>query len=873
MRTSIPKNNFSSGQIDRDVKGRVDLPIFQNGNEISRNFFHTIKGDCYYRTGFEFIDEISNAALYEFKFSQEQAYLLVFTTENIDFYSYNASGQFVRVLDSDAEPLSVSHSWGSDVFNLSITQNCDVLYIDHNSGQYPEYKLTRTASNAFTLSTTTYTNTGTASLSSSSPTENHGYPCSCAFYENRLNRCSSTNYPTYLYGSKGADYDNITVGTGTNDGYQFDLSEANSKALWLMSGVNSLLVGTAEGILTVNGGSVTSAITPSDISAKLSCREGVSSVKPIHKDNYVFFVSSNNRQVYMFEYDVLLEQFKATNLSKANYEITKGGIKKLANKYDRFGLIFALCGTKLISICFSNDEAVNSWSEYITDGEFIDICSVTRPDGNCDLFANIKRTINGTTKYYLERLTEAVEFSRFEDFISDIPKNSTAQEVLEIKKQDKYAYFRQVAEELRECNHLDCSIKYSGLQNTSITFNEETNIITVNETEYVEELYDSTYTDAEISNGFIKITLPDYMIGKNGAKSDIVGIYNTSYVNNLNGLRVGANLYKVVNKEIYNGKYTNYQTSGTWRSITFTNSFKIFNNTTNANILYFQGTMGVNKELYANPYGAGYIYVGKVTAINTTKKTITINADILTPSENYYMGEVLTLDTNEKEISVGYYKNAFKSSDVGKRIWYKTVTGREYGIFDIKEFIDNYNVKVTKVLEPTSNSCDSWYLSATYFTGLEHLEGKTVSVVGNGGYIGDYVVTNGEIDISNANVNKVGTAIIGLKYKGILKSPNLGLLLQGTQTFSNMKNIYKIGLQLCFSAGTKVGSNLYDLQNVQEFNPEGLYDVPPLPMDEYKEVLYEDDYDREKHYFVVQDSPLPLHITAIIPHYKHVSRT
>lgn len=27
MRTSIPKNNFSSGQIDRDVKGRFDLPF------------------------------------------------------------------------------------------------------------------------------------------------------------------------------------------------------------------------------------------------------------------------------------------------------------------------------------------------------------------------------------------------------------------------------------------------------------------------------------------------------------------------------------------------------------------------------------------------------------------------------------------------------------------------------------------------------------------------------------------------------------------------------------------------------------------------------------------------------------------------------
>ena len=125
----------------------------------------------------------------------------------------------------------------------------------------------------------------------------------------------------------------------------------------------------------------------------------------------------------------------------------------------------------------------------------------------------------------------------------------------------------------------------------------------------------------------------------------------------------------------------------------------------------------------------------------------------------------------------------------------------------------------------------------------------------------------------NLNTNKVGTAIIGLKYKGILKSPNLGVQLQGIQTFSNMKNIYKIGLELSFSAGGKVGSNLYDLAEVQDFNPEGLYDVPPLPMDNYVEILCEDDYDREKHYFVVQDSPLPLHITSVIPHYKHVSRT
>ena len=501
---------------------------------------------------------------------------------------------------------------------------------------------------------------------------------------------------TYLYGSKGGDYNNITTGNGTNDGYQFDLAEANSTALWLVSGVNSLLVGTAEGILTINGGGVSKPITPTDISAKLSCRIPVSNVKPVVVDNYVFFVTANGRQIHMFEYDVLLEQFKSTNLTKGNYEITKGGIRKLAYKFDRFGLLFALCGTKLLSICFSNDEAVNSVSEFLTQGEFIDICPVTRPDGDYDLFANVKRNINGITRYCLERLTETIEFSRFEDFVSEFDDEISDRERLEIKQNDEYAFYRKIAEELRECNYLDCSVKYSGLHTETITLNEN----------------------------------------------------------------------------------------------------------------------------------------------------------------------ILTCE-----------KNIFKSDDINRRIWYKTKTGREYGSMDIVEFISENQVRVNVLLEPTSNVCNSWYLSATIFRGLEHLEGETVGVMANGGYIGDFEVHNGQIDISSANVNKVGSAIIGLRYKGILKSLNLGLQLQGTQTFSNMKNIYKIGLGLSFSAGGKVGDSLYYLEDVQDFNPDGLFDVPPLPIDNYKEINYDGDYSDDKHYFIVQDKPLPFHITSVIPFCKHVSRT
>lgn len=694
MKTSLPLNNFSSGQIDRELKGRVDIALYQHGHEISENFCESIKGTAFYRTGMRFIDEIGDAALYEFKFNQEQSYLLVFQTEYIEFWSYNVNGEFVRVLDDEGNELNLQHPWGKEAINLCVSQNCDVMYIQHLEGKYPEYQLKRTASNKFVLEKTIYTNSGEASLSSNSETENHGFPCTGSFYENRLDRCSSSKYYTNLYGSKGGDYNNITVGTNTNDGFQFDLAEANSKALWMISGANSLLVGTAEGILTVNGGSVSSAITPTDISAKLSCCGGCANVRPVRKDNYVFYVSANGRKLFMFEYDVLLEQFKATNLSKANYEITKGGMKKLACKADKDDFMYAIRGDgKLIQICFSNDEAVNAWAVLSTKGEIKDMVTITRPDGDFDLFFKVRRVINGVEKFYLEQLTDYVEFPRFEDFVSELPKDITDVEKLKIKEQDLYAFYRAVAESMRQCNYLDCSIEYSGLQKNNIIY----------------------------ENGIIKAV-----------------------------------------------------------------------------------------------------------------------------------------------------EDVFNEADIGRRIWYKSVTGREYGIFDIEEFIDAKQVKVKVLLEPSSNSADEWYLSATTFSGLEHLEGETVSVCGNGGYIGDFKVVNGEVDISSANTNKVGTAIIGLKYKGMLKSMNLGILAQTEQTYTKMKNILSITLKFSFSAGGKFGTDLYNLEDIHDFNPEGLFDIPPLVMDSDKKILCEDKYAKEKHYYIVQDLPLPFKLAMAVPEYKHV---
>ena len=62
---------------------------------------------------------------------------------------------------------------------------------------------------------------------------------------------------------------------------------------------------------------------------------------------------------------------------------------------DQYDFMYGVCNGKLLQICFSNDESVNAWSVIKTKGEFKDACSITRPDGNFDLFVKVKREING----------------------------------------------------------------------------------------------------------------------------------------------------------------------------------------------------------------------------------------------------------------------------------------------------------------------------------------------------------------------------------------------------------------------------------------------------------------------------------------------
>lgn len=149
MRVDTSFNNFARGKIDHDMMGRYDLPVYQSGCDLVENFITNFKGNAIYRAGFETMVDFQDCVMAEFKFNNQQQYILVFYLNKIRFLSYDSSGDFGWVLNAGT-PLEVATPYTlAQSADLDYTQNNDVMVVTHKD--FEPYKLTRTAADAFTF--------------------------------------------------------------------------------------------------------------------------------------------------------------------------------------------------------------------------------------------------------------------------------------------------------------------------------------------------------------------------------------------------------------------------------------------------------------------------------------------------------------------------------------------------------------------------------------------------------------------------------------------------------------------------------------------------------------------------------------------------
>jgi hypothetical protein len=150
---SLLQPSFTGGELSPSLYGRVDLAKYQTSLKTCRNFIAMLYGGVRNRPGTRFIAEVANSSyrsrLIPFAFSTEQTYVLEFS--HLKMRVFKDGGLVVYSSGPNAgDPFELVTPYPASVLpDLKFTQSADVMTLVHPS--YPPQSLSRTDHDAWTI--------------------------------------------------------------------------------------------------------------------------------------------------------------------------------------------------------------------------------------------------------------------------------------------------------------------------------------------------------------------------------------------------------------------------------------------------------------------------------------------------------------------------------------------------------------------------------------------------------------------------------------------------------------------------------------------------------------------------------------------------
>lgn len=390
------KNVFNAGELSPKVYTRTDIDKHQSGCKTLSNFVPLPQGGVQRRPGFEYIAgaKTNNATvrLVPFQFSQTQAYIIEAGNGYMRFYK---DGE--RILDANNNSYEIATPWTSnDLQYLQYAQSYDTLFVVHQN-HYPR-QITRTAHNNWTIGNISFNN---------APAEwsaNNGYPRTLAFYQDRLCFASSTLFPSRLWLSNVAQYNNMTTGVNDSDGMTLNLLSGTSDVIFWLASAKQLLAGADSGVWSIGAATgATQALSPTNKKADKLSYFGAGEVMPAKLGDTIIhagYPASKVRELTPNE----LGDYKSGELSVlADHLFESKTITEMAYQQNPFEIVWCrLSDGTIAALTYMSEHKVVAWSRQ-SSGSIVSVATIPGTY-ETELWAAINRTVGGSVVTYIERL-------------------------------------------------------------------------------------------------------------------------------------------------------------------------------------------------------------------------------------------------------------------------------------------------------------------------------------------------------------------------------------------------------------------------------------------------------------------------------------
>ena len=231
-----------------------------------------------------------------------------------------------------------------------------------------------------------------------------GWPKSATFHEGRLYFGGSKSRPNTIWGSRVIDYFNFDPGTGLDD----ESVEATINTNQLNSIVN--IVASADLRIFTSGGefvviqSEDSPVTPSNFLVRPQTRQGSKPGVPIEDLNGAsVFVQRQGKSINAFQFGSGTKSYQIQQVSVLSSHLIRNPVDLAARRStstDEADTLFIVNGDDGTMAVYSIlvGQNVIAPSKFTTDGEFVAVAVEVS-----DVYAIVKRTVNGSTRYMLEK--------------------------------------------------------------------------------------------------------------------------------------------------------------------------------------------------------------------------------------------------------------------------------------------------------------------------------------------------------------------------------------------------------------------------------------------------------------------------------------
>ena len=259
---------------------------------------------------------------------------------------------------------------------------------------------------------------------------------------------------------------------------------------------------------------------------------------------------------------------------------------------------------------------------------------------------------------------------------------------------------------------------------------------------------------------------------------------------------------------------------------------------------------------------ADFTVANPAAAVVTVEETLRKGAAPLTVESS----DTARLTTTNQEISIVESLSVIPSSNNGEEeLWMivqRTINGVTRRYIEFMEATFDTRESSTKKNAFFIDSGLSYNSTATAtISGLDHLEGQTVSILGDGSVYAAQSVTSGGISSLSPAVSEVQ---IGLSYESIVKTlrPEAGAD-DGTAQ-GKTKRVFDLTARFIQTLGAKVSEDGINYDEIQFRAGSSSMDGSPPLFSGDKQIQFRGGWETEGQVYIKQDQPLPIHITAIL---------